>query len=528
MKRSRLIWTTLIGVCVTLASGLVTAVAAPTLVAAQGIPQVPQPTVKLIVAQNDLTLDQIFGQVDLDPGVWVASLGEPLQFDVQRESYTSPITLTQLIWLPGGSTRVIQLPGNVLDGFNGLRNFLNLRLTNTKGKVVVDTTPTFCPNADTPARVTPDSPTNWPYPPLCGNDPFATGLVMGIARDWAVDPFSNTLNQYYTVPLGTYTATVTIASVYQRLLHISPQDATAQVKITVISGPNFGEATTNSGANPGEASPSNGSNSGNASTSGVSGSPRSISFSTPAASARYPQNSQDATMPRDNSVLPDLISLPAWGITISHETSPDTDMLHFGATIWVSGNGPLDIEGFRDNGSPTMPAYQYFWSNGHIVGRVPAGTMGFDSQPGHNHWHFQQFAEYQLLNADKRLVVRSAKVGFCITPTDPVDLLEGGAVWQPPSTGLSGQCGVPTALWVTEYLPVGWGDTYPGTVTGNSFDITNLPNGTYFIEVVANPSGVIHEVTRANDISLREVILGGQPGHRTVQVPAWKGIDPEP
>jgi hypothetical protein len=36
------------------------------------------------------------------------------------------------------------------------------------------------------------------------------------------------------------------------------------------------------------------------------------------------------------------------------------------------------------------------------------------------------------------------------------------------------------------------------------------------------------ETTTANDVSLRKVILGGSPGHRTVRVPAWPGIDPEP
>jgi hypothetical protein len=28
-------------------------------------------------------------------------------------------------------------------------------------------------------------------------------------------------------------------------------------------------------------------------------------------------------------------------------------------------------------------------------------------------------------------------------------------------------------------------------------------------------------------VSLRKVILGGKPGHRTVRVPAYDGIDPE-
>ena len=176
-----------------------------------------------------------------------------------------------------------------------------------------------------------------------------------------------------------------------------------------------------------------------------------------------------------------------------------------------------------------MKAYQYFWRNGHVIGRVRAGTMGFDSQKGHNHWHFEQFARYALLNSAKSLAVRSHKVGFCIAPSDPVNLLLPHAVWQTPSLGFgSGDCGLPTALWVAEQLPLGWGDTYFQSLAGQSFDITHVPNGTYYIEIVANPEKVLFETTTRNDVSLRKVILGGTPGHRTVKVPAWHGIDPEP
>jgi hypothetical protein len=77
-------------------------------------------------------------------------------------------------------------------------------------------------------------------------------------------------------------------------------------------------------------------------------------------------------------------------------------------------------------------------------------------------------------------------------------------------------------------VPVGWGDTYIQSIAGQNFDITNVPNGTYYIKVVANPEKVLHETTTSNDVSLRKVILGGTPGHRTVKVPAWHGIDPEP
>jgi len=114
--------------------------------------------------------------------------------------------------------------------------------------------------------------------------------------------------------------------------------------------------------------------------------------------------------------------------------------------------------------------------------------MGFAE---YNHWHFQQFAQYKLLKSSMQLAVRSHKEGFCIAPTDPVDLLLPHAVWQPSTIGLNGQCGMQTALWVREMLPLGWGDTYYQTVPGESFDITNLPNGIYYIDVIANPLHVL-------------------------------------
>ena len=76
-----------------------------------------------------------------------------------------------------------------------------------------------------------------------------------------------------------------------------------------------------------------------------------------------------------------------------------------------------------------------------------------------------------------------------------------------------------------ETLPTGWGDTYYQSLPGQSFDITDLPNGTYFIQVQADPTGEIYERSSTNDTQVREVIIGGLPGHRTVRVPPWHGID---
>jgi hypothetical protein len=364
--------------------------------------------------------------------------------------------------------------------------------------VVASAQPVFCLNGS-PQRAVPDSAGTNPYPPGCAFDPFPKSLVMGLPRGWAADPVGFSFGfPPPTVRLapGTYKVTATIAPQYVRLLHITAADATASVKLTVVKGRGCCAA-----AAPRTAP---------ARAWGLAPLPRVPYLASPPAAA-----------------LPDLVPLPSWGIGTLHDRRSGRDVLSFNATVWVGGNSPLDVEGFRSNGSPVMKAYQYFWRNGHVVGRARAGTMGFDSKPGHNHWHFEQFARYQLLDSARNLTLRSQKVGFCIAPTDPVDLLAPHATWQPPSTGFGGACGSPTALWVQEMMPVGWGDTYTQFVAGQAFDITTVPNGTYYIEVIANPQHVLYESNTHNDVSLRKVILGGTPGHRTVKVPAWHGIDPE-
>jgi hypothetical protein len=474
-------------------TGTAAASAAGTQAAARG------PVVRLVVAQNSITLSSFRGRVYLDPGVYVASLGSALQFDVRRASYTKPITLTQVIQNPGGGTTTRSLPSSLLDGFNGLRDFLRLSVANTAGTVVASTRPLLCLNFG-PQRAVPDSARTNPYPPACANNPFTKSLVWGLPRGWAADPASFSLSfPPPTVRLapGKYTVTAAIAPQYVRLLHITAADATASVKLTVVKARGCCAVAAHRTA-PGRAR-------------ALAPLPHVPTLASPPAAA-----------------LPDLVPLPSWGIGVRHDRRSGLDLLTFGATVWVGGNSPLDVEGFRSNGSPVMKAYQYFWRNGHVVGRARAGTMGFDSKKGHNHWHFEQFARYTLLNKSKSVAVTSRKVGFCIAPSDPVNLLAPHAVWQPPAIGFGEfTCGSPTALWVQEMMPVGWGDTYTQFVAGQAFDITSVPNGTYYIEVIANPQHVLYESNTHNDVSLRKVILGGTPGHRTVKVPAWHGIDPE-
>ncbi|MFB9362572.1 lysyl oxidase family protein, partial [Actinoplanes nipponensis] len=159
------------------------------------------------------------------------------------------------------------------------------------------------------------------------------------------------------------------------------------------------------------------------------------------------------------------------------------------------------------------------------VGSVAAGTMEWDAREGHRHWHFTDFAQYNLLKADKKVAVRSGKEAFCLANTDAVDYTIPNAKWRPDNTDLSSSCGQNTAVAVREVLDIGNGDTYTQDRPGQSFDITSLPNGTYYIEVKANPAHKLAELSTKNNTALRKVILGGTPAARTLKVPSVNGLD---
>jgi hypothetical protein len=153
--------------------------------------------------------------------------------------------------------------------------------------------------------------------------------------------------------------------------------------------------------------------------------------------------------------------------------------------------------------------------------------MEYDSRPGHEHWHFQDFAQYSLLDSTGKLVVLSEKEAFCLAPTDAIDLTADGANWLPSAIGLGTACGSSSAIWVRETLDAGWGDTYFQYLPGQSFDITNLPNGRYFIRVQANPFGNLYERDSTNNVVDRKVSIRGEGIGRHVVVHPWHGIDTE-
>jgi Lysyl oxidase len=459
------------------------------------------PSLRLLAAQDRVRLVRRSHRepVSLNLGVYVASVGGAFELHVGRADYDSPIEASQVV---GGVD--VPLPDSAIDGFNGLKDFTTTTLTNADGEVKSRLMSTWCPAAYTRGRVNGSGPLVDPFPAYgCPYNPFTIGTVMGVARGWAaalVDPYGGYYGaptvdpSYARVPDGTYAATVSIRQPFRTLFGISDEDASVGVSVKVVTR--------------------------RCRRCGIGGTPRGAAPERPAAAPR----DVPTDLTPNPATLPDLIPLPASQMFVEHQRGHD--YLIFGATVWNAGPAPMVVEGFRRPDSDTMDAWQYFFDHhGHPVGKAPVGGMEYDRRPGHQHWHFEQFARYTLTDADKTAVVRSHKEAFCLAPTDPIDLLAPSAVINPYPIGLSSACGDAGAIWVRESLPAGWGDTYFQYLPGQSFDVTDLPNGRYFVEVLADPQGSIFESDTTNDVSYRRIILRGRPGRRWVLVPAWHGLD---
>jgi hypothetical protein len=464
------------------------------------------PSVRMVSSSTKVTLKRPPGRrAYLNLGVFAAAVGGSFEIWASRPDYDTPIGLWQVVRSNGTVVAKYPLPETSKTPSNGISRFFHVTVTDDAGRTILDRYHAFCPSAGELARVSDEGPAVATYPQFCGGNPFTLGQVWGIDEGWASNAFGYGSSDGINGPDGHYTATVSIASDYQSLFGVPSADASVSVSVTVktqkrgycIPYCEEDAHTVRGGRNH-------------------------------VARLGSRRNSVPVMTNPDPSIRPDLVALPAWGITVDHQRKGRRDYLDFGATVWDEGPSPMVVEGYRHtDGMPIMDGWEYFYSNGVAVGRAPAGDLMWDGRPGHQHWHFEQFARYSLLTADQTQIVRSEKTGFCLTPTDAIDMTLPGAEWNPYQVGLGTACGGRGSIWTREVLPTGWGDTYFQGLPGQSFDITDLPNGTYYIAVQANPDGALLEVSTANNTELRKVILGGKPGHRTVKVPPWHGIDTE-
>jgi hypothetical protein len=433
-------------------------------------------------APTKLTLTSYGGKVYSSLGVHAVAGAEPFELWSTRPSYSQKI---QTSWR--GTGKDAALPVGSMPDFAGFAGLLSLKFVRADGTVLWRK-PDVCFNNENTQRARPDAPLRSPYPYRCDFNPYSLGSVQGIQAGWS----STLLYGYeqFSLPVGHYKLTARIVKPYADVFNLPSSERSRTIDLTVKKYVRGQRVQT----------------------------PR------PVVANDAPMPGAEPTSARSGAPvgpLPDLRALPSYRIKVSNG-----DFLRFDSTAWNGGSSPMVVDGFRRQNEDVMDAYQYFFDkDGNQTGYQLVGTMKWDPRPSHQHWHFEDFARYVLLNADKVERVRSTKQSFCLGNTDDVNTTVPGADWQPGSSDLATACGEYDAQSVREVLAAGWGDTYAQTRAGQAFDLRGVPNGTYYIATIVNPKHNLVEKTTANNRSLRKVYIGGTPGHRTVRVPKIGIID---
>ncbi|MGL5858026.1 MAG: lysyl oxidase family protein [Angustibacter sp.] len=525
----------------------------------------PGLSLRLVAAAPTATAMRYPGGMDADLGLYLSvGASSPFEVRVRRASYRDPLT-AELVTGTGRYLLTSPLPRTVTADFNGLQKFFKVTVTDRAGAVLAEDLASFCPAGGQgtygqSVRTRSDAPETNPYPAYCAGSPFGFGMVMGTQQGWAARVDGQSVFLPNLKP-GDYTVRVEVAAPWRSALGIPARDGVASVALEVVKATDPGPLAAQRRGRSGPPVPQSLARALEAghidgldptrtgpfaagrvrSAPGVSD-PGFVGGTTtaggPTVTETHPHRRPTAPGGRQGpepsvpaAVKPDLRSLPAFGMEVLDAGGdlggqPGHQYLAFGATVWNAGPGPLVVDGFRKPGAGLMNAFQVFYDDqNRRVASADRGTLEYDPRPGHTHWHFTDFATYQLLGADGKKIVRSEKESFCLVPTDSVDLTRPGAQWQPESTGLDTACGGPNALGLREVLPAGWGDTYGQYLPGQSFDITDLPNGVYYVQVLANPVQNLIETDTTNNESRRKIILGGTTGARTVTVPPYQGLD---
>ena len=236
-----------------------------------------------------------------------------------------------------------------------------------------------------------------------------------------------------------------------------------------------------------------------------------------AASARAPQ----ATLPAD--VLPDLNQIAPKGVVVRHVVVQGRDRFRLGfdsATENV-GPGPLTLHGFRrDKRTPTMQVNQLVSQRGggtRLVRNV--GQMSYAIHPDHDHWHFLDFARYELRPAGAfgPTMRGDRKTGFCLGDRYRIKKARSLPGFQPfPAQGDTCGLGQTGLLGLFAGISTGYGDEYAAHIEGQYIDITGLVPGRWNIVHRANANHRLVESDYSDNASSALVSIDWPRGTRAM------------
>jgi hypothetical protein len=131
----------------------------------------------------------------------------------------------------------------------------------------------------------------------------------------------------------------------------------------------------------------------------------------------------------------------------------------------------------------------------------------FTYHPTHGHIHFDDMAWGQLRirtpgDGLGDVVAVGPKTSFCLIDINHFNPSLPGS----PASGVYNSCNP-----VYQGISVGWNDVYGSGLDGQSINVSGIPNGNYWLEVVADPLNHIQETNETNNITRIPISLTSLP-----------------
>lgn len=212
-----------------------------------------------------------------------------------------------------------------------------------------------------------------------------------------------------------------------------------------------------------------------------------------------------AAAPADR--LPDLRMARIRDLRVQ-ATSSGRRLLRFTTWIVNVGAGPFEVRGRRlSTSASTMSVAQRIYNNagGYRTIRTPA-VMRYTGD-GHDHWHAQRIAIYELWSeANPTVVRRGAKVGFCFFDSNAYNLSLSRA---PRSRRyFESSCGIRRSTSARMGISVGWADSYPWNFAYQWVDISGLKPGIYMLRVTVDKENWFRESNDRNNCNWSQIRIG--------------------
>ena len=246
----------------------------------------------------------------------------------------------------------------------------------------------------------------------------------------------------------------------------------------------------------------------------------------------------------DSTLLPDLIVVPEFTINQVQEYKWDDTyypgQLRFAATMANVGEGPLEIFGKNEWFCGTTPAkdsssscpngahvrqkiYQnvYYKEGGKLLKKERfAGYNYYDSKPGHNHYHVEDWVAFRLMQYTfdkkgniirKKQIANGSKETYCLFDSGTCTEKDGfcsynGIIYTEKNLhnyGLGTYSGCHAAY---QGISVGGYDTYGMMYEGQYLQLPEgLKSGTYYLEIEIDPKHNYLEKGHSNNVYVQKV-----------------------